>query len=126
MEITGKITTGLGKGAYFIGMDFYKNKFNEKLGFTPYSGTLNIILDEKYLDEIVELKNEHSILIKGENDHGSVRFIKAILNDKIEGAIVFPDKTVHEENYLEFIALQELRKTLKLSDNEEVKLKILL
>ena len=44
MEITGIVTTGLGKAAYFLGQDFYKNQFRERLGFTPFPGTLNLIL----------------------------------------------------------------------------------
>ena len=40
MEITGIVTTGLGKAAYFLGQDFYKNQFREKCGFTPFPGTL--------------------------------------------------------------------------------------
>ena len=27
MEITGIVTTGLGKAAYFLGQDFYKNHY---------------------------------------------------------------------------------------------------
>ena len=29
MEIIGTVTTGLGKAAYFLGQDFYKNQFRE-------------------------------------------------------------------------------------------------
>ena len=46
MEITGIVTTGLGKAAYFLGQDFYKNQFREKCGFTPFPGTLNLIVEE--------------------------------------------------------------------------------
>ena len=45
-----------------------------------------------------------------------------ILNDKIEGAIVFPVKTTHEVNYLEFIAENKLRDELMLNDGDIVSL----
>ncbi|RBQ23003.1 Riboflavin kinase [Candidatus Methanobinarius endosymbioticus] len=124
MEIEGKISTGYGKGAYFLGQDFYKSKFNEKLGFTPYPGTLNITVPKNYLDDIKNIKNSHANIIKPKEDFGGVKYIKAKLNDEIIGAIIFPDKTTHYENYLEFIAEENLRKKLKLKDGNKVNLKI--
>ena len=47
MEINGTVTTGLGKAAYFLGQDFYKDQFHHKLGFIPYPGTLNIIVEDE-------------------------------------------------------------------------------
>ena len=90
MEITGIVTTGLGKAAYFLGQDFYKNQFREKCGFTPFPGT----------------------------------YIRAHLNKDIEGAIVFPDKTTHDENYLEFISKDKLRDKYNFKDGDEVTLTI--
>ena len=95
MEITGIVTTGLGKAAYSLGQDFYKNQFREKCGFTPFPGTLNLIVEEDKLEDIRLMKN-------------------------IEGAIVFPDKTTHDENYLEFISKDKLRDKYNFKDGDEV------
>lgn len=124
MEIEGIITTGYGKGAYYIGQDFYKSKFNEKCGFEPYPGTLNITISEEYLDYIRQIKSICTNVIKPREGFGGVKYIKATLNDDISGAIVFPDKTTHDENYLEFIAKDNLRKKLDLKDGDKVKLEI--
>jgi len=124
MEIEGIVTTGFGKGAYFLGQTFYKSKFNEKCGFEPYPGTLNITISEDYLYDIRQIKSSCTNIIKPKKGFGSVKYIKAILNDDIAGAIVFPDKTTHDENYLEFIAKDNLRKKLNLEDGNKVKLKI--
>lgn len=101
MEITGIVTTGLGKAAYFLGQDFYKDQFKEKCGFTPFAGTLNLIVEEDKLDDIRLMKNSCKNVIKPDQGFGAVRYIKAHLNEDIVGAIVFPDKTTHDENYLE-------------------------
>ena len=93
MEITGIVTTGLGKAAYFLGQDFYKNH---------------------------SCKN----LIKPDQGFGAVRYIRAHLNKDIEGAIVFPDKTTHDENYLEFISKDKLRDKYNFKDGDEVTLTI--
>jgi len=129
MEIKGLIATGYGKGAYFLGQEFYKSKFNEKCGFIPYPGTLNIIVPEKYLESIKQIKSNTKNTIKPKEGFGGVKYIKATLKDlstgnNVIGAIVFPDKTTHEENYLEFIAKENLRKKFNLKDEDEVKISI--
>ncbi|KZX16496.1 hypothetical protein MBCUT_07980 [Methanobrevibacter cuticularis] len=124
MKIEGNIATGYGKGAYFLGQEFYKNKFNEKCGFIPFPGTLNIIVPEEKLEYIKKLKNSSKNTIKSDEGFGGVKYIKAILENSITGAIVFPDKTTHEENYLEFIAEDNLRKKLNLKDGDKVKIQI--
>ncbi|WP_409198290.1 DUF120 domain-containing protein [Methanobrevibacter acididurans] len=124
MEIEGIVTTGYGKGAYFLGQEFYKLKFQEKCGFIPFPGTLNIIIPEDKLKEINSIKNNCNNTIKPDEGFGGVKYIKSRLNNTENGAIVFPDKTTHEENYLEFISKNNLRKKLKLKDNDIVKLYI--
>ena len=122
MKIDGEVTTGLGKAAYFLSQDFYTNEFEKNLGFVPYPGTLNVIVSEEHLDEINEIKDSCENIIKPDEGFGAVKYIEAILNDKIEGAIVFPAKTTHEENYLEFIAEIKLRDELSLNDGDIVSL----
>ena len=124
MELKGTVTTGYGKGAYFIGQEFYKSKLNEKCGFIPFPGTLNIIVPEDKLEEINSIKNSCNNIIKADEGFGGVKYIKSLLNDEITGAIVFPDKTTHEENYLEFISKDNLREKLNLKDKDIVKLSI--
>ena len=120
MKIYGEVTTGLGKAAYFLSKEFYTNEFKKNLGFIPYPGTLNVIVSDKHLDEINEIKNNCENLIKPDKGFGAVKYIKAKLNDEINGAIVFPAKTTHEENYLEFISKHKLRDQLSLKDGDIV------
>ena len=120
MKIEGEITTGLGKAEYFMSQEFYTKEFKKNLGFVPYPGTLNIVVNEQYLDEISQIKNSCKNLIKPEDGFGAVKYIKAKLNDEIDGAIVFPAKTTHEEKYLEFIAEIKVREKLNLNDGDIV------
>ncbi|WP_298499034.1 DUF120 domain-containing protein [uncultured Methanobrevibacter sp.] len=122
MKIDGEVTTGLGKAAYFLSQDFYTKEFKKNLGFIPYPGTLNVVVSDEYLDEINEIKNNCENLIKPDTEFGAVKYIEAKLNDEVSGAIVFPAKTTHEENYLEFIAENKLRDQLNLKDGDSVSL----
>ncbi|WP_432645747.1 DUF120 domain-containing protein [Methanobrevibacter sp.] len=122
MKIDGEVTTGLGKAAYFLSQEFYTNEFKKNLGFIPFPGTLNIVVNNGYLDEINKIKNNCQNLIKPDEGFGAVKYIKAKLNDDIDGAIVFPAKTTHEENYLEFISKDKLRDELALNDGDIVSL----
>ena len=122
MKIDGEVTTGLGKAAFFLSQEFYTREFEKNLGFVPFPGTLNIVVSDDYLDEINEIKNSCENLIKPDEGFGAVKYIEAILNDEVNGAIVFPAKTTHEENYLEFIAENRLRDELNLEDGDVVSL----
>lgn len=122
MKIEGEVTTGLGKAAFFLSQEFYTREFEKNLGFVPFPGTLNIVVSDDHLDEINEIKNSCENLIKPDEGFGAVKYIQAILNDEVEGAIVFPAKTTHEENYLEFIAENRLRNDLNLEDGDIVSL----
>ena len=120
MKLNGEVTTGLGKAAFFLSKDFYVNNFIKNCGFKPYPGTLNIVVPEDYLKQINEVKDKCENIIKPDAGFGAVKYIKAILNDTIDGAIVFPAKTEHNENYLEFIAPMRLRNELNLKDGDIV------
>ncbi|MGB7970192.1 MAG: DUF120 domain-containing protein [Methanobacterium sp.] len=120
MEIIGKIISGMGKGTYFMSQDIYIKQFQEKLHFKPYVGTLNIKLDKNLKNPLVNISKEKFELVKGEGKLGDVKFIKALLNHDIAGALVFPAKTEHTEDVLEFISNKNLRESLKLKDGDIV------
>ena len=120
MKLNGEVTTGLGKAAFFLSQDFYVNNFIKNCGFKPYPGTLNVIVPEEYLSQINEVKDNCENIIKPDEGFGAVKYIKATLNDDVDGAIVFPAKTEHTENYLEFIAEKKLRDALNLKDGDIV------
>ena len=123
MEINGKVTTGYGKAQYFLKQEFYKENFNKKCGFIPFPGTLNIIIPENQHNTINKIKKECKNIIKPNEDFGGVKYIKATINEKTPGAIIFPEKTTHQINYLEFISKYNLRNKLNLKDEDTVTIK---
>jgi len=119
MKIKGTLTSGLGEGAYYMSKELYAHQFKEKLGFKPYPGTLNIIIQDNYITSIKECLLQAK-KIKGKGKFGDVLYIEAKLNNKINGALIFPVKTHHSPKILEFIAPVYIRQTLKLKDGDTV------
>jgi riboflavin kinase len=124
MKIEGIVISGTKKGSYFIAQKIYSEQFKDKLGFKPFPGTLNIQLREENLAQIAKIPKEEIGTIEGKEDFGDVKFIKAVLNDEINGALVFPVKTEHPQDILEFVANENLRKRLNLKDGDLVTLEI--
>jgi len=83
---------------------------------------LNIEVGEEYLEEIIKIPKEKMNIIHGNEGFGDVNYIKSTLNNKINGALLFPAKTEHPPKILEFIAGENLREDLKLKDGDFVTL----
>lgn len=123
MQINGKVISGTHKGSYFMSLDVYHQEFREKLGFDPFPGTLNLEISPEEGKAILDLSGEMRI-IKGSGKFGDVKFLPAKLNGQIDGAILFPVKTEHSNEILEFVARENLRKVLKLKDGDQTALEI--
>jgi len=124
MSISGIIVSGTRKGSYFVSQKVYSDQFKHVLGFKPFSGTLNIEVDEENLEEIINIPQQKMNVIHGKEGFGDVKYIKSTLNNKINGALLFPSKTEHPPKILEFIASENLREYLHLKDGDLVTLKL--
>ncbi len=119
-RIRGKVTAGLGEGQYYLSVEGYRSQFNCKLGFDPYPGTLNLKLGEPFAKFTAS-----SIKIEGFKDanrtFGECQCYPVKING-IRGAIVRPERSNYPTNLMEVIAPVNLRKTLELSDGDEVEM----
>jgi len=129
LNIDGTIVSGIGEGKYYVSRPFYKKQFEDGLGFSPYPGTLNIkltdetdILLRKFLDRYP------SFILKSGTDEGrsfgNVRCYKAVIDGKVEGAVIIPLRTHHPPNVVEIISPKNLKNFLKKKDGELVRITI--
>ena len=125
MVLVGIVTSGLGKGAVFMSIDYYKKNIKEKLGFFPYPGTLNLNVNK---EQTHLLKNIPPIRIesfkKDNKTFGGASCYKIKINN-IDGFIIVPDLTEHEENMVEVIAPVNLKSELKIKDGHKVKIQLI-
>ncbi len=124
MKIKGVVVPGTKKGAYFMSQAIYRDQFEEKLGFRPFIGTLNVQVENKDVEKVKNLLKSDISKIKGEEFFGNVKYKKATLNDEIEGAIIFPEKTRHSIDVVEFIAPQNLKERYHIHEGSSVTINI--
>lgn len=123
--LEGEVFSGKGEGAEFTKLPWVRKQIKEKLGFTPYLGTLNIRLTERSVILKNLLKNAQGIEITpAEGFHRGVCF-KAYLMG-LECAVVIPEVQDYPENTLEVVAPTKLREHLKLKDGSIIEIKVLL
>ena len=122
-ELRGRRTAGLGEGSYYVRE--YSDRIEEKLGFAPFLGTLNV-----KLSEIPDMKDYVKYRIdrfeKDGKEFNAVEFIpvEILVGDRTGGCyIVLPEKTKHR-NELELVSEFNLRQKLGLNDGDEAVIRI--
>lgn len=119
IKLTGKVISGKGKGEKFLSLPWVKRQIEEKLGFTPHPGTLNILLYEESTKRRKLLETVSSIEVYPAEGYSSGMFHEARIG-KLECGIVIPKVVDYPKNYLEVIAAENLREKLKLRDGDEI------
>ena len=119
MKLNGAIFSGGGDGKKFLELPWVKRQIREKLGFTPYPGTLNVKLKEKSVKQRKLLKEAPLVKIYPVKGYCKGLLFKAFLG-VVECAIVLPEVAEYPKDLLEIIASVNLRKALLLEDGCEV------
>jgi len=118
----GKILSGLGQGQYFLTCEGYSRQFLERLGFVPFPGTLNVMLDEPFPVEQQAIKIEG--FAEEGRTFGECKCYRIKLNG-IEAAVVRPERSRYPPELIEVIAPVQLRRALRLEDSDPVEVILL-
>ena len=119
IELNGKVFSSRGEGKKFLELPWVKRQIKQKLGFTPYPGTLNVMLSEESVKRKKMLEKAHPIKVFPADGYCSGALIKAFIGT-LECAIVVPEVAGYPKGVLEIIAPVNLRETLQLEDGGEV------
>src|SRR5208283_3367809 len=87
--LKGTVFSGNGEGRKFIDLPWVKRQIQEKLGFTPYSGTLNIRLSKEGEKQKKLLENAEQLEISPAKGYCTGKLFKAHI-DGLECAIIVP------------------------------------
>ena len=118
-KLNGTVFSGRGNGKKFLELSWVKRQITEKLGFTPYPGTLNLKLNKEGIKRRKLLENAPSERITPADGYYNGILFKAFIGI-LEVAIVIPEVPAYPKDLLEVIASINLRRTLQLEDGCEV------
>jgi riboflavin kinase len=126
LVIKGTVITGMGEGQYYVTQPGYQEQFTEKLGFTPYEGTLNVKVNPSEVHKVDTLRQTKAIIVKGFERNGrtfgDVQCHLATIQN-IECAVVIPSRS-HYSDVLEILCKYHLRRTLGLNDNDPIEVRV--
>ncbi len=111
----GTIFSGFGAGKRFVSLPWVKAQVEEKLGFTPYPGTLNLRLTDESKERRKILDPKKGIPIKPKTGYNSGVLFRASLC-ALECAVVLPLVPNYPSDVLEIISPLYLRCKLGLID----------
>lgn len=122
MKLQGNVQSGLGEGRYYISRKGYIIQFQEKLGFIPYLGTLNLRIKPGSELSLRKLRSMDGIHIDGfvtdDRTYGPVKAFTGKIGG-IKCAIIFPERSVYSD-VLEVISVDYLRESLDIKDGDEL------
>ncbi len=123
ITLKGKVFSGVGEGRMFTDLSWAKKQFQDKMGFQPRSGTLNIRLSGG-IEKMKLLKSFKGVEIEPPEGFFGGRCFKALIMGEVNGAVVIPDVSRYPSNVLEVIAPINLREKFNLNDGDEIDLEV--
>lgn len=128
VNLKGRVVSGMGEGAYYMSLKGYAIQFNEKIGYMPYPGTLNVKLEKKEFTESVrQLDSLEGKIIEGFSDqkrtYGWVKCFPARVNS-FDCHLIRLERTHHDTSVVELISKKNIRKLSKLDDNSPVQITV--
>ncbi|MCL6090604.1 MAG: DUF120 domain-containing protein [Candidatus Thermoplasmatota archaeon] len=122
MRLSGTVQSGLGEGRYYISRKFYIVQFQEKLGYIPFLGTLNLKIKPDSELALRRLRSMDGIHIDGfvaeDRSYGPVKAFLCQING-VQCAVIFPERSVYSD-VLEIISPIYLRERLGINDGDQI------
>ena len=123
IELNGRVFTGQGEGRKYLERPWVKREIEEKLGFTPYAGTLNLKMSAESVEQRKVLEKQAFLRVCAAEGCCSGIIFKAKIGAQ-ECAVVIPEVDGYPKDVLEIVAWVNLRERLHLRDGDEVKVTV--
>lgn len=133
VELVGAVTSGMGEGRHYISLPGYMEQFEERLGYEPFKGTLNVELTDESVRARSAMEALDPVPIDGWEDDdrtygpavcygGTLETEDGETHDPIH--VIAPERSHHDDDQLELIAAVKLRESLDLSDGDTVTVRV--
>ena len=126
VRLRGTVASGLGEGRYYLSQPGYVLQFSERLGYSPYPGTLNLRLRPEEMTRVGAVRDWKGIRIDGFPANGRTFGGATCYTARLSGRpchLIVPDRT-HHKDVVEFIAAEFLREALHLTDGDPLDVEI--
>lgn len=123
VRLKGTVFSGKSEGAKFVNLSWVRKQVEERLGFAPYPGTLNMKLTAESIEMKKPLVRTAGAEILPTRGYCSGRLFKATLKN-VECAVVIPQVSGYPEDVVELISSASLRERLHLVDGSLVEVKV--
>ena len=124
MKLRGIVASGIGQGAQFLALDWVQRELREKLGLTPFPGTLNLRVAPAERDALFA-QREQFLRIADPSSPECPGYLAPVTlranGHTCDAWMILPEKTIHAD-VLEIISSHNLRDTLRLCDGDVVEL----
>mgnify|MGYP001595107082 CR=1 FL=1 len=123
LTFRGTIVTGEGNGKRYLSLPWDKQQIEEKLGFTPYAGTLNLQLTAESAKRRNMLLSAKTKVICPAEGYCVGALFSAVVAD-LNCGVVIPEVAGYPQNLLEVVAPVNLRERLGLKDGDCVEVAV--
>lgn len=123
MKIKGKIVKGIGESKDFLSIPWVYKQILDTFRFTPYPGTLNIILDNDNIQKILKENGKDRLVHQAEGFCDALVF-RGVINNNYECGVILPLVERYDEKLLEIVAPVHLKQSLHIDDGDEVTLEL--
>jgi riboflavin kinase len=115
----GTVFSGRGEGKRFVELPWVKRQIQQKTGFTPYAGTLNLHLTRGSLEKRHLLDQAKGSIVEPEAGFCPGVLFRGYI-EGLECAVILPKVPNYPLDVLEVVAPQNLRCKLGLADGNTV------
>jgi riboflavin kinase, archaea type len=120
---SGKVFSGSGNGKKFVCLPWVIRQIKEKLGFSPYPGTLNLHLNKENAKKKILLETIYGIIIEPQVGYCPGALFKARI-ESLECAVVSPKVPNYPSDVIEIISPVYLREHLNLTEGSLVTISV--
>jgi riboflavin kinase len=123
LHLKGRVFSGKGGGAKFVCLAWVRKQIEDKLGFSPYAGTLNIRLTGESVEIKRTLVEAPGLEIAPAVGYFAGKLFRANLMS-VECAVVIPEVPGYPEDVIEVISPRNLRRKLHLIDGSPCEVEV--
>ena len=124
LRIAGSVSSGQGRGAQFLGLEWVRRQLRQKVGLDPFPGTLNLKIPAEVWSDLFA-RRDAFLKIDDPSSAGCPGFLKRVVLQAhgqlcSSAYLILPELTMYQD-VLEIIAAENLREKLKLKDGDPVR-----